>query len=130
MRFEKTKANEIMNHIEIQYDIILTSLRVSTVEIGTLVISDLMDWKIFFTTFVTIFVAEIGDKTQFAAMAAASQTKSILPVLIAVVIALGAAGSLGVLGGRVLAEFLDPKWMKLISGGLFILMGAWILWRP
>lgn len=130
MRFDKTKANEIMNHIEIQYDIISSSLRVSTVEIATLVISDFMDWKIFFTTFVTIFVAEIGDKTQFAAMAAASQTKSVLPVLIAVVIALGAAGSLGVLGGRVLSEFLDPKWMKLISGGLFILMGAWILWRP
>lgn len=130
MRVDKTKANEIMNHIEIQYDIISSSLRVSTVEIATLVISDFMDWKIFFTTFVTIFVAEIGDKTQFAAMAAASQTKSVLPVLIAVVIALGAAGSLGVLGGRVLSEFLDPKWMKLISGGLFILMGAWILWRP
>ena len=119
-----------MSHIVIQYDIISTSLRVSTVGIGAFVISDFMDWKIFFTTFVTIFVAEIGDKTQFAAMAAASQTKSILPVLIAVVIALGAAGSLGVLGGRVLSEFLDPKWMKLISGGLFILMGAWILWRP
>ncbi len=88
-----------------------------------------MDWKIFFTTFVTIFVAEIGDKTQFAAMAAASQTKSVVPVLLAVIIALGAAGSLGVLGGRILADFLDPKWMRILAGSLFVLMGAWILFR-
>ncbi|MBC87125.1 MAG: hypothetical protein CL677_08075 [Bdellovibrionaceae bacterium] len=86
-----------------------------------------MDWKIFTATFVTIFVAEIGDKTQFAAMAAASQTKSTTAVLLATVLALAIAGSLGVAGGTLLGKYIDPIKMKYISGGAFIVMGLWIL---
>ena len=41
-----------------------------------------MDWKVFSATFLTIFIAEIGDKTQFAAVAAASQAKSTISVLL------------------------------------------------
>jgi len=86
-----------------------------------------MDWKIFTTTFVTIFIAEIGDKTQFAAMAAASQSKTILPVLLATVLALSIAGTLGVAFGATVGKFVDPEKMKVISGVAFILMGAWII---
>ena len=86
-----------------------------------------MDWSVFGATFITIFVAEIGDKTQFAAMAAASQTKSTSSVLFATVLALAIAGTLGVVGGTLLGKYIDPSKMKLISGSAFILMGAWIL---
>lgn len=86
-----------------------------------------MDWKIFASTFVTIFLAEMGDKTQFAALAASSQTKSTMSVLLAVVLALALAGTLGVLFGRYLSELLNPVTMKWISGGLFIAAGIWIL---
>jgi putative Ca2+/H+ antiporter (TMEM165/GDT1 family) len=86
-----------------------------------------MDWKIFTATFMTIFIAEIGDKTQFAAMAAASQTKSTLAVLLATVSALAVAGALGVFGGTVLSKFINPVKMKYISGFAFIMMGTWIL---
>ncbi len=86
-----------------------------------------MDWKIFASTFVTIFLAEMGDKTQFAAMAASSQSKSTLTVLLAVVLALGLAGALGVLFGRYIGEFLSPQIMKYVSGTLFILVGIWVL---
>lgn len=88
-----------------------------------------MDWSIFWGTFVTIFVAEIGDKTQFAAMAAASQSKTVLPVLLGTVLALSLAGTLGVAFGSVLGKFIDPEKMKLIAGALFILMGAWIIFK-
>jgi putative Ca2+/H+ antiporter (TMEM165/GDT1 family) len=86
-----------------------------------------MDWSIFWATFVTIFVAEIGDKTQFAAMAAASQSKTILPVLLATVLALALAGSMGVVMGSLIGKYVSPDKMKIISGALFILMGTWII---
>ncbi|MGZ3768656.1 MAG: TMEM165/GDT1 family protein [Bdellovibrio sp.] len=86
-----------------------------------------MDWKIFASTFITIFLAEMGDKTQFAALAASSQTKSTASVLIAVVLALGLAGTLGVIFGRYLGTFLSPQVMKYVSGSLFILVGIWVL---
>lgn len=85
-----------------------------------------MDWKVFITTFLTIFIAEIGDKTQFAALAVASQTKSILSVLMATILALSLAGSIGVLAGSLLSKFIDPEKIKYISGMSFILMGMWI----
>lgn len=86
-----------------------------------------MDWKIFASTFITIFLAEMGDKTQFAALAASSQTKSTFTVLLAVVLALGLAGTLGVIFGRYLGELLSPQIMKYVSGTLFILVGIWVL---
>tara|TARA_R110002072_G_scaffold534_6_gene4078 strand:+ start:253177 stop:253449 length:273 start_codon:yes stop_codon:yes gene_type:complete len=86
-----------------------------------------MDYSVFITTFITIFLAEIGDKTQFAAMAAASQTNSIYSVLLATVLALSLAGTLGVISGSLLSRFIDPVKMKYISGCAFIMMGAWIL---
>ena len=86
-----------------------------------------MDTKLFWTTFVTIFLAEMGDKTQFAALAASSQSKSIFPVWLAVVLALGVAGTLGVVFGKVLGEYLNPQIMRYVSAGLFFAVGAWIL---
>ena len=86
-----------------------------------------MDWKIFTATFTTIFLAEIGDKTQFAAMAVASQSKSILPVLMGTILALSLAGALGVLFGTLLGKYISPEKMRYISGFAFIIMGTWIL---
>jgi putative Ca2+/H+ antiporter (TMEM165/GDT1 family) len=86
-----------------------------------------MDEKLFLTTFVTIFLAEMGDKTQFAALAASAQTKNTVSVLLAVVLALGLAGTLGVLFGRAVGEFVSPGVMKWVSGCLFITVGIWVL---
>lgn len=86
-----------------------------------------MDWKLFLTTFTTIFIAELGDKTQFAAIAASSRTRSVTEVLLGVVLGLALAGTLGVVAGQVLANVLDPSWMKWISGCAFIAVGVWVL---
>lgn len=86
-----------------------------------------MDWKVFFTTFTMIFIAEMGDKTQFAALAASAGSKSTISVLLAVVLALSTAGVLGVVAGKYLGEFLSPQMIKWVSGTLFIGVGVWIL---
>ncbi len=88
-----------------------------------------MDWKLFAATFTTIFLAELGDKTQFAAIAASAQSKSVWEILLAVVLALAVAGTMGVLVGKYLAQILNPDVMKYVSGGLFIAMGIWILFK-
>lgn len=86
-----------------------------------------MDWKIFFSTFVTIFLAEMGDKTQFAALAASSSTKSTWSVLVAVVAALALAGVLGVVFGKIIGSLVEPHIIKYCSGLLFILVGLWVM---
>jgi putative Ca2+/H+ antiporter (TMEM165/GDT1 family) len=86
-----------------------------------------LDWKIFSATFTAIFIAELGDKTQFAALAISSQTKSTLSVLLATVLALALAGAIGVLFGALLGKYIDPEKMRYISGASFIAMGIWIL---
>ena len=86
-----------------------------------------MDWKVFATTFGTIFIAELGDKTQFAAMAASAGTSSKMTVLVAVVSALALSGVIAVAAGGVLGEFLSPEVMKWVSGGLFIGVGIWTI---
>ena len=88
-----------------------------------------MDWKLFFSTFVTIFLAELGDKTQFAAIAASSSTTSVKEVLLAVVLALSFAGVLGVLVGQVMSHLVSPVVMKYVSGSLFIVVGFWVIFK-
>lgn len=86
-----------------------------------------MDWKTFFATFATVFIAEMGDKTQFAALLVSSQTKSTSAVLIATVLALSLAGSIAVVIGSSFGHYVNPTQMKYISGAAFIVMGLWIL---
>jgi putative Ca2+/H+ antiporter (TMEM165/GDT1 family) len=86
-----------------------------------------MDWKLFITTFVTIFLAELGDKTQFAAVAASAKSSSTRVVFAAVVSALALAGGLGVFAGKALGEVFNPQWLKILSGSLFIFVGMWVL---
>lgn len=88
-----------------------------------------MDWSVFTATFMTMFIAEIGDKTQFAAFAAASQTKSTYSVLLATILALTLAAVIGVFAGTMLGKIVDPSKIKIVTGSAFILMGMWILFK-
>lgn len=88
-----------------------------------------MDLKVVLTTFVTIFIAELGDKTQVAAVASASGSQSTISVAVGVVSALALAGLIGVAAGHLLGQWLDPKMLQKGAGILFILMGAWFLWK-
>ncbi|MEP6920241.1 MAG: TMEM165/GDT1 family protein [bacterium] len=86
-----------------------------------------MDWRVFMTTFGVIFLAEMGDKTQLAALTMAAQSKKPWPVFIAAALALTAVSALGVVVGSVLGEYLPLSWIKRSAACAFILIGVLIL---
>jgi len=87
-----------------------------------------MDLKLFATVFGTIFVAEIGDKTQLATLLYASDASHPkLTVFAASAAALVLTSALGVLGGSVVAEYVNPRAVRWLAGLGFIAVGAWIL---
>ena len=89
-----------------------------------------MDWKIFLTVFATVFIAEIGDKTQLATMLfAADKDVSKVTVFLAASVALILASAIGVLAGTVLSNYIEPKVLSYIAGVGFIIIGAFTIYH-
>jgi putative Ca2+/H+ antiporter (TMEM165/GDT1 family) len=89
-----------------------------------------MDWKIFLTVFATVFIAELGDKTQLATMLFASDKDvSKYMVFIAASAALIVASAIGVLAGSLLSNYINERYLHYIAGVGFILIGAFTLYR-
>lgn len=86
-----------------------------------------MEWKIFWTAFVTLFLAELGDKTQLAVIAMSAKTKAIVSVFAGAGLALLFVTALGVLAGGFLTEYIPTEWIQRIAAGLFILIGILML---
>jgi putative Ca2+/H+ antiporter (TMEM165/GDT1 family) len=84
-----------------------------------------MDWKIFATVFVSVFIAELGDKTQLATMLfAADKDASKWTVFFGASAALIVASAIGVLAGSLLSEYINEKYLRYIAGVGFVLIGA------
>jgi len=89
-----------------------------------------MDWKIFLTIFASVFLAELGDKTQLATMLfAADKEVSKYTVFFAASAALIVASALGVLAGSLLSEYINEKYLHYIAGVGFIVIGAVTLYN-
>ena len=86
-----------------------------------------MDWRLFLTTFGVIFLAEMGDKTQLAAMTMAAETKRPWAVLIAASLALTCVSAIGVAVGGLVGQYLPLEWIKRVSAIAFIVIGVLIL---
>jgi putative Ca2+/H+ antiporter (TMEM165/GDT1 family) len=87
-----------------------------------------MDPRLFATVFTTIFVAELGDKTQLATLLyAADASHPKLTIFAASASALVLTSALGVLGGAVISEFVGPKILRWVAGLGFIAVGAWVI---
>ena len=87
-----------------------------------------MDPKLFATVFSTVFVAELGDKTQLATLLYASDASHPkLTVFAASAAALVVSSGIGVLAGSLLSEFLNPTLVRWAAGLGFIAVGAWVL---
>ena len=83
-----------------------------------------MDKKLFLTTFVAIFVAEMGDKTQLATLSAASGGASRWVVFAGAALALVSTTAIAVVLGEGVSQVLPPLWMRRGAGVLFIVLGA------
>jgi len=86
-----------------------------------------MDWKLLLTTFVTLFLAELGDKTQLVIIGFAGSGKSPWTVFIGATAALIATSLLAVLVGAGLQKILPVKTVHLISGVLFVGIGLFLI---
>ena len=87
-----------------------------------------MHWKTFATVFVTVFIAEIGDKTQLATLLfSADKEVSKWTVFAGSALALTAAAAIGVIVGSQLERFVSPKVLKSVAGVGFLVIGAWTL---
>src|SRR5436309_13254106 len=86
-----------------------------------------MDWRVLLTTFGVIFLAEMGDKTQIAAMTMAAEKKRPWEVFIAASLALVAVSAIGVIVGSMLSQYLPLEWIKRAAGVAFIVIGVLVL---
>ncbi|QJA06968.1 UPF0016 family protein [Thermosulfurimonas marina] len=84
--------------------------------------------KTFLAALITVFLAELGDKTQLATLALAAREGRFWPVFLVAALALVLAAALGAAAGKFLGELLPLRYLRILSGGLFVLLGILILW--
>ncbi len=80
-----------------------------------------------FTTFFTVFLAEMGDKTQLTTITLSSTTNKPLAVFIGSSVALILATLLGALAGGSIANLIPAFLLKLLSGIVFLILGIKLL---
>jgi putative Ca2+/H+ antiporter (TMEM165/GDT1 family) len=87
-----------------------------------------LDWKLLVTVFGTVFLAELGDKTQLATLVfAADKQGSLWIVFVGASLALILASAVGVLAGGWVASFVSPRHLSYAAGIAFIGIGIWTL---
>ena len=88
-----------------------------------------MDFRVLLTTLGVIFLAEMGDKTQLAAMTMAAQTKKPWAVFIGASAALITVSAIGVVVGATLGNYIPLEWVKRIAAVAFIVIGVLMLFN-
>lgn len=88
-----------------------------------------MDWNLLGLSFVAVFLSELGDKSQVAAIALSGTTKSTRAVFLGTAGALLLASFIGVLIGEGTADLLPTKLVKTIAALGFAIVGLRLLWR-
>ncbi len=87
-----------------------------------------MDLKVLFVVFGTVFLAELGDKTQLATVLFASKPEvSLVTVFIGASLALILSSLLAVAAGSVISQYVDPRYLSYIAGAGFIVIGIWTI---
>ncbi len=87
-----------------------------------------MDWKVFATVFGTVFLAELGDKTQLATLLfSADKPAAKWVVFAASASALVLAAGIGVLAGSWVGQSVNEKYLKLVAGVAFVVIGLWTM---
>jgi putative Ca2+/H+ antiporter (TMEM165/GDT1 family) len=82
------------------------------------------------TVFFSVFLAELGDKTQIATLLFAANSKlSPLMIFLASAGALVLSSAIAVLAGTCAKTYLQNIPLKFIAGVVFILIGVWTLYE-
>ncbi len=95
----------------------------------SLCISKYMDWKLLFSTFILVFTAELGDKTQLAVLLSASSSGKFWETFLGGALALVLSTLIAALVGESISKFISPHLIKISAGLLFIVIGVLILVR-
>jgi putative Ca2+/H+ antiporter (TMEM165/GDT1 family) len=87
-----------------------------------------MDFKILATVFTSVFIAELGDKTQLATMLFASDKEtSKLTVFVGASLALVVTSAIGVIAGSAISQYVSERTLQYLAGIGFIAIGIWTL---
>jgi Ca2+/H+ antiporter, TMEM165/GDT1 family len=115
----------------ISNDIVIETIELTTVSVGEVSASEHRQkssvWSTFFSTFITIFLAEMGDKTQLATLLLSAQSQSPWIVFAGAGTALIATSLVGVLLGRYLAKVLSPRTLDIAAGTLLMVIAILLL---
>lgn len=87
-----------------------------------------MDWHLLGLSFITVFLSELGDKSQLAAIALSGRSNSPRAVFFGTASALLLTTLIGVLAGEWIAELLPVKLVKAIAAFGFALLAVRLLW--
>jgi Ca2+/H+ antiporter, TMEM165/GDT1 family len=83
--------------------------------------------QVFGSTFLMIFLAELGDKTQVSTFAFAAESASPLSVFLGAALALVCTSFLGVVLGGLVGRFVPAKILKFAAAIVFLGFGTWTL---
>jgi len=86
-----------------------------------------MDIKLYFSTFLAIFLAEMGDKTQLATLSMAAGAKSRWPVFLGAASGLVLTSALAVVGGEFVYRYIPVHWVRRGAGVIFLVLGGMYL---
>ena len=81
-------------------------------------------WGVFLSTFITIFLAELGDKTQVATLLISAESHKPLMVFVGAALALISTSLVGVLVGRWLARRISPETLDTLAGFLLLIIAV------
>lgn len=84
----------------------------------------------FVTAFVAFFLAEMGDKTQFATIALAARFDQLAQVIVGTTLGMMLANIPAVWVGEKLAQKIPMKAVRILAAALFIIVGILTLWNP
>jgi putative Ca2+/H+ antiporter (TMEM165/GDT1 family) len=88
-----------------------------------------MKLELFATVFATVFVAELGDKTQLATLLYAAKAENPkLTIFAASAAALVLSAAIGVGAGSIVAQYVSPKLLARVAGVGFIAIGVFTIY--
>ena len=88
-----------------------------------------MEWKVFISTFLLIFLAELGDKTQLAVIALSAKEKTPLTIFVSAVFGFGLATVIAIIIGTVGAKYVSTNLVEKIAAIAFIVIGILIFFE-